>query len=196
MSTSRSEERALEVMRKELAAEPVPELPWNKMERELLARLDEPPMTSHPRSLDARIDDVPVPSVRHLPQRRFARAGAFVLALAAAWTLFWISPLRRGESIVVSTASPGGSVSPPALATPTEGPSRELTVGSVEAALSKCRSGDKPSKGKLTISLEADGQIDTVRSEPPLEPAVMQCLLAALRAGKFPPNDGPITITF
>ena len=196
MSTSRSEERALEVMRKELAAEPVPELPWNKMERELLARLDEPPMTSHPRSLDARIDDVPVPSVRHLPQRRFARAGAFVLALAAAWTLFWISPLRRGESIVVSTASPGGSVSPPALATPIEGPSRELTVGSVKAALSKCRSGDKPSKGKLTISLEADGQIDTVRSEPPLEPAVMQCLLAALRAGKFPPNDGPITITF
>ena len=87
-------------------------------------------------------------------------------------------------------------MSPPALATPLEGPSRQLTVGSVKAALSKCRSGDKPSKGKLTISLEADGQIDTVRSEPPLEPAVMQCLLAALRAGKFPPNDGPITITF
>jgi hypothetical protein len=48
---NRAEERALEAMRKELASQRVPELPWDDMERELLAKLDEAPMTSQPRSL-------------------------------------------------------------------------------------------------------------------------------------------------
>lgn len=40
MSTNEPEERALEVMRKELAAEETPSLPWDAMERELLAKLE------------------------------------------------------------------------------------------------------------------------------------------------------------
>lgn len=109
MSTNRSEERALEVMRKELASERVPDLPWDDMERALMARLDEAPMTSQPRSLDARVDDVPVSSVRN-PRLQFVRVGFVVFAAAAAFALFWISPLHSGKPIVISTATPSVAV--------------------------------------------------------------------------------------
>ncbi len=111
MSIQRSEERALEVMRKQLASEPVPDLPWDKMERELMARLDEAPMTSQPRSLDARVDDVPVLSM-HNPRAQFVRVGFVVFAAAAAFALVWMSPINSGKVVVISTATP--SVAAPA----------------------------------------------------------------------------------
>jgi hypothetical protein len=111
MSNHRSEERALEVMRKQLASEPVPDLPWNDMERDLMARLDDAPMTSQPRSLDAQIDDVPVFSSRN-PRAQFVRVGFVVFAAAAAFALVWMSPLNTGKVVVISTATP--SVAAPA----------------------------------------------------------------------------------
>jgi len=115
-SRERAEERALEVMRKNLASERMPDLPWDKMERELMARLDEAPMTSQPRSLDARVDDVPVSYMRK-PRMQFVHVGFVVLAAAAAFALFWLSPLSSGQSIVMSTAKPSVATGSPKIST-------------------------------------------------------------------------------
>ncbi len=165
MSTQESEERALEVMRKELASERMPELPWDDMERDLMARLDDAPMTSLPRSLDARVDDVPnsyVPDVRS----QFVRVSFVVLAAAACFALVWFSPLMRGPSAAnsaatppveapVSTEAPTTLVSPdvpktdnapkpqPSPAITVEAPLRTLTADDVKKAFLKCVELDK-----------------------------------------------------
>jgi len=225
MSTHQSEERALEFMRKELASERVPDLPWNDMERELMARLDDAPMTSHPRSLDARIDDVPVLSARN-PRAQFVRVGFVVLAAAAAFALFWMSPLHSGKPIVISTAKPSVAApasshapvahpspklsstnSAPALPTSASAavPMRTITPNYVKSSFTRCVTLDKryatsPAaklKGeKLTVFLEPDGRIATIRFDAPLEATVMQCVFDALRAGRFVGTTGPITIPF
>lgn len=225
MSTNGSEERALEVMRKELASERVPELPWDDMERALMARLDEAPMTSQPRSLDARVDDVPIASVRN-PRLQFVRVGFVAFAAAAAFALFWISPLHSGRPIVISTATP--SVAVPATANveqvspkktaakpievpqspasaSMEAPPRTINAKDVKSAFMTCVAQDKhygkaPAKKlkgeKLVVFLEPDGGIATIRFDSPLEPTVMQCVFEALRSGRFVGTTSPVTIQF
>lgn len=225
MSNHRSEERALEVVRKELAAERVPDLPWDKMERELMARLDDAPMTAQPRSLDARVDDVPVLSLRH-PRAQFVRVGFVVLAAAAVFALFWMSPLSSGKVIVISTATPSvvapaTSNAPAARVSPqipsvktapapqlqpsvsAEAPTRTITSADVRKSFSKCVVLDKryrtPAKlkgEKLEVFLEKDGRIATIRFDSPLEPTVMQCVFEALRPGRFAKTKSPVTIQF
>jgi hypothetical protein len=220
MSTNRSEERALEVMRNALVSERVPDLPWNDMERELMARLDDAPMTSHPRSLDARVDDVPVLSTRN-PRARFVRVGMVAFAAAAGFALFWISPLHSGRLIVISTATP--SVAAPAssnapvervsseIQDPNRVPvadellTRTITSTDVRASFSSCVALDKrygsasapKLKGeKLEVFLEEDGRIATIRFDSPLEPSVMECVFDALRSGRFVGTTSPVTIQF
>lgn len=165
MSNHQSEERALEVMRKELAAQNGPELPWDKMERELMARLDDAPMTSQPRSLDARVDDVPVSSIR-AHRFPFVHVGFVAFAAAAAFALFWMSPLHSGKPIVISSATPPVAVpassanfaepvqpktpvtNPPAVPAPSssaaaEPPPRTIQAKDVKAAFLGCVSLDK-----------------------------------------------------
>jgi hypothetical protein len=165
MSNNRSEERALEVMRKQLASERTPDLPWDDMERELMARLDDAPMTSQPRSLDARIDDLPVLSTRN-PRAQFVRVGFVVFAAAAAFALFWMSPIHSGKVVVISTATPsvaapgtsnasGDRVSPetpsattvsspsPRASASAEGPTHTITSADVRKSFSKCVALDK-----------------------------------------------------
>lgn len=226
MTTYGSEERALEAMRKELATERVPDLPWDDMERELLAKLEEAPMTSHPRSLDARVDDVPVASVRS-PRPQFARLSFVVLAAAASFGLFWMAVSRNRGPIVISTASP--SVTAPAASIssapsvsqeipspapmpvehkesePAPTPPRALTTNDVRAALSVCvpsnkpnsPTGARPAKNRtLNIQLAADGRISKIRFEPVLGASVNQCVLDSLRSGRFVGKTGSITIQF
>lgn len=226
MSKYEPEERALEVMRKELASQRVPDLPWNDMERDLLARLDEAPMTSHPRSLDARVDDVPVTSVRN-PRSQFFRVSFLVAAAAASFALTWMVVSRDRQPIVISTASP--SVTAPALSsmsvppvsqeipsakpTPAEqkdsvvvpAPMRTLTMNDVKSALSACVHSDKPNASSgarvaknrsLNIVLAADGRVSKIRFEPVLGASVNQCVLDSLRSGKFVGRTGPITVQF
>jgi hypothetical protein len=197
MSTNSSEERALEVMRKELASERVPDLPWDDMERSLMARLDEAPMTSQPRSLDARVDDVPASSVRH-PRMQFVRVGVVVFAAAAAFALFWISPLHSGKPIVISTATPSVSAA-------AEVPPRTITANDAKAAFMTCvatdkRYGNDPAeklKGeKLVVFLESDGRVATIRFDSPVEHSVMPCVFEALRPGRFVGTTNPVTIQF
>jgi hypothetical protein len=185
-----AEERALETMRKELASQRVPDLPWDDMERELLAKLDEAPMTSHPRSLDAPVVDVPVASVRN-PRTQFARIGFLGLAAAASFGLFWMAASRTRGPIVVSTASPRDM--------------RTLTMNDVKSALSECVSLDKPHEGsatrpaedrKLTVLLEADGHVSTIRFEPPLGASVEKCVFESLRSGRFVQATGSVTVQF
>ena len=143
MSANRSEERALEVMRKELASERMPELPWNDMERELMARLDDAPMTAQPRSLDARVDDLPALSTRN-PRAQFVRVGFVVFAAAAAFALFWMSPLHSGKPIVISTATP--SVAAPA--------SSNAPVARVSPEINRANSASAP-QPQTSASAEA-----------------------------------------
>ena len=223
MSTHRSEERALEVMRKQLASERTPDLPWDKMERELMARLDDAPMTAQPRSLDASVDDIPMLSTRH-PRAQFVRVGFVVFAAAAAFALVWISPINSGKVVVISTATPSvaapavsnapARVSPeiPSTSQPlphssvaAEVPTRKITAADVRKSFTTCVALDKrygtPSKPKLKgeklqVFLEKDGRIATIRFDSPLEPSVMQCVFEAIRQGRFVKTKSPITIQF
>lgn len=219
MSTDRSEERALEVMRKELASEPVPDLPWADMERSLLARLDEPPMTSHPRSLDAHVDDVPVSSLRFV-RMPFVRIGYVALAAAAAFALFWFSPLHSGKPLVISQASSSSPVPatpqvsadglPPKVPAPqspapasTEAAPLTITPKIVRASFSSCIARDKrygsaaKLKGeKLVVFLEPDGRISTIRFDSPIDRSVMECVFEDLRSGRFVGTTSPVTIQF
>jgi hypothetical protein len=190
VTKSRAEERALETMREELASQRVPDLPWDDMERELLAKLDEAPMTSQPRSLDAPVVDVPAASVRN-PRTQFARIGFLGLAAAASFGLFWIAVSRTRGPVVVSTASPPVT--------------RTLTTNDLKSAVSLCVSSDKPQEGsatrpaedrKLTVLLEADGQVSTIRFEPPLGASVEKCVFESLRSGRFFQTSGSVTIQF
>lgn len=226
MSNQRSEERALEVMRKQLASERTPDLPWDDMERELMARLDDAPMTSQPRSLDAHVDDVPVLSTRHT-RAQFVRVGFVVFAAAAAFALVWISPINSGKVVVISTATPsvaapavpnvpdrvspeipsGHSTSEPLLSpsAAAEVPTRTITAVDVRKSFTTCVALDKrygtvakpKLKGeKLEVFLEKDGRIATIRFDSPLEPTVMQCVFEALRQGRFVGTKSPVTIQF
>jgi hypothetical protein len=225
MSTQQSEDRALEIMRKELASERMPDLPWDKMERELMARLDDAPMTSQPKSLDARVDDVPVSSVRH-PRKQFVQVSFVVFAAAAAFALFWFSPLHSGKRVVISTASPSvvtpassyapdehltpkapeTNVAPqPVLSSSADVAPWNLAQSDVKSAFSMCVKMDKNyrtntaaklKKEKLTVYLEKDGKIATIRFDSPLEPQVMQCVFETLRGGRFVGATKPFTIQF
>lgn len=177
-SEQRAEERALEIMRKELAAERMPDLPWDSMERDLMARLDEAPMTSHPKSLDARVDDLPVSSVRN-PRTQFVRIGFVVMAAAACFALFWMSPLHSGKPVVITTASPSvaapdpsnfpdplvspqkpvPAVEPPATSAevaPPEPPPRVIGAKDVRAAFSSCVALDKRYAGAAASKLKGE----------------------------------------
>jgi hypothetical protein len=225
MSTQNSEERALEIMRKELASERMPDLPWAKMERELMARLDDAPMTAHPKSLDARVDDVPISSVLN-PRKQFVQVSFVVFAAAAAFALFWFSPLHSGKRVAISTASPSvgapassyAPIEPTTPNAPETNPAPKATVppsadvppwnlaqSDVKSAFSMCVKMDKnyrtniatKLKGeKLTVYLEKDGKIATIRFDSPLEPQVMQCVFETLRGGKFVGATKPFTIQF
>lgn len=225
MSTDQAEERALEVMRKELASERMPDLPWDDMERELMARIDDAPMTSQPRSLDARIEDVPVSSVRD-PRTRFVQISFAVLAAAAVFALFWMSPLHSGKPIVIKTATPSdpapasspevdpttpesSTTNAPAPQLPTapstDGPTRTITSKDVTSAFKSCIAQDKhygtafaaKLKGeKLTVFLKSDGRIDTIRFDSPLEPKTMPCVFDKLRTGRFAKPTGTLKIRF
>lgn len=208
MSTQQSEERALEIMRKELASERLPELPWDDMERELMARLDDAPITSLPRSLDARVDDVPNSYVRD-PRSQFVRISFVVLAAAACFALFWFSPLRSGESVVISTATPSvapaspsidasqvspevppanaANISPqPAPSATVEAPTRTITADDVKLAFFKCVEQDKRYGKNAAAKLK--GEKLTIFLEPDgriasvgFEPAIEQNVMACFR---------------
>lgn len=222
----RASERALEVMRKELAAERLPDLPWDSMERDLMARLDEEPMTSHPKSLEAHVDDVPASYVRN-PRSQFVRIGFVVMAAAACFALFWMSPLHSGKRVVISNASPSVAtpetsnfhdpmvapqkptpVQAPVTSAETpapEPPTHTIAAKDVKAAFSTCVALDKRYAGpaaaklkgeKLMVFLEKDGGIATIRFDSPVEQQVMHCVFDKLRSGKFVGTKGPVTVQF
>lgn len=225
MSTPQSEDRALEIMRKELASERMPDLPWDKMERELMARLDDAPLTTIPKSLEAHVDDVPVSSIRN-PRKQFVQVSFVVFAAAAAFALFWISPFHstdRGTPKVASSSvvAPGTSYAPdehvapkapetnvvpqPVVSSSADVAPWNLAQSDVKSAFSMCVKMDKNyrtntaaklKKEKLTVYLEKDGKIATIRFDSPLEPQVMQCVFETLRGGKFVGATKPFTIQF
>jgi hypothetical protein len=226
MSTHESEERALEVMRKELASERPPELPWDQMERDLMARLDDAPITSLPRSLDAHVDDVPNSYVRD-QRAQFVRIGFVVLAAAASFAIFWFSPLHSGKSMVISTASSPVATESPHVAAPpvfpevptantvqapqplpsvaVEPPTRTMTADDAKAAFLKCleldkhygkAAADKLEGEKLTVFLGPDGRMTSIGFAPATDSKAMACFRDDLRAGKFVGATKSITIQF
>lgn len=171
MSTQQSEERALEIMRKELASERMPDLPWDKMERELMARLDDAPMTSHPKSLDARVDDVPVLSVRN-PRKQFVQVSFVVFAAAAAFALFWFSPLHSGKQVVISSAkppvvapaSPNTQVEPQTAKTPATNPApapQPVVSSSADVAPWNLAQSDVKSAFSMCVKMDKNYRTNT-----------------------------------
>ncbi|MDI1436557.1 FecR domain-containing protein [Polyangium sorediatum] len=90
-------------------------------------------------------------------------------------------------------------------APPAPAPAPVLTRASVHAGLSGCfethyRGGDPSVRlsvaATVTVSLDTEGAVSSVRFDPPLEPRFMQCVFAALRPGKFVGTSGPVAVPF
>nr|WP_240807883.1 FecR domain-containing protein [Polyangium spumosum] len=88
---------------------------------------------------------------------------------------------------------------------PSPKPAPVLTRASVHAGLSGCfdtlYGGRDPSvrlsvTATVTVSLDEEGAVSSVRFDPPLEPPFMQCVFDALRPGKFVGASGNLSVPF
>lgn len=88
---------------------------------------------------------------------------------------------------------------------PAPKPEPVLTRASVHAGLSGCfetyyRGGDPSVRlsvaSTVTVSLDPEGAVSSVRFDPPLEPRFMQCVFDSLRPGKFVGTNGPVAVPF
>ena len=82
---------------------------------------------------------------------------------------------------------------------------RDLKSNDVKLAFSKCVELDKrygknaaaKLKGeKLTVFLKADGKVDSLRFDSPIEPKVITCVFESLSSGRFVGTTKPLTIQF
>ncbi|MDC3959100.1 FecR domain-containing protein [Polyangium jinanense] len=113
------------------------------------------------------------------------------------------APDRPDAPPVPPAPAPTPSVEPEAPPAPKPAP--VLTRASVQAGLSGCfethyRGGDPSVRlsvaATVTVSLDPEGAVSSVRFDPPLEPQFMQCVFNSLRPGKFLGTTGPLAVPF
>ncbi|UQA58786.1 FecR family protein [Polyangium aurulentum] len=137
MSATKPAERALEGMRRSLAEEPVPELPWDAMEQRLLARIDEAEAAS-PRA------SRPSPEAR-----AWGRRAVFALAAAAAVALGVWGASRSG----------GDGASAPAIRWRAPETIALLPGSSAERDLAALRVGEGVEAGEAPLTLVRRGVV-------------------------------------